>query len=117
MDPNIKIINDRISRKELADIATTMEWSFVKAVVDVMRNVMAVGGSMHVDEESALLENGSAQENLWGINLDPSVEGEDWLEFDSMINIRPWQNNRTRGVEDPKIQERIREAVRALVSG
>ena len=115
MDPNIRIIREAISRSDLTAIAKQMEWSFVKAVVDVNRHVIAIGGSMHADEEACLLDDGSSQDHLWGINLNPSVEGEDWLEFDSMINIRPWTNNRTRGVEDELIREAIRVVVRQRI--
>lgn len=34
---------------------------------------------------------------------------EDFLEFDSLINIRPAQGNRSRGVEDKHIQQKIKD--------
>ncbi len=76
---------------------------------------MAIGGELHSDEEELLLESGSAQPNLWGINLYPDLSGEDWIEFDSMINVRPPQGNLTRGVDDPAVRERIRGIVGELV--
>ena len=76
---------------------------------------MALGGELHSDEEAALLDDGSSQENLWGINLYPEERGEDWIEFDSMINVRPSQGNRSRGVEDEEIRERIRRIVESMV--
>lgn len=87
----------------------------VKAVVDIDKKIMAVDAELHADQEQKLLEEGSSQKNLWGINLYPEKEGRDLIEFDSMINIRPWQNNRSRGADDPKIQERIIEIVNKLV--
>lgn len=51
------------------------------------------------------------QESLWGINLYPEADDEDFLEFDSLINIRPSQGNRSRGVEDEEIREKIRRIV------
>jgi len=77
---------------------------------------MAVDAELHADEEEALLERGSAQANLWGINLYPDVVGEDWIEFDSMINLRPSQGNRSRGVDDPMVRRRIVEVVSRLVA-
>lgn len=54
---------------------------------------------MHADEEAGLLEDGSGQRSLWGINLYPAEYGSpDWVEFDSMINLRPLQQNRSRSV-------------------
>lgn len=65
--------------------------NMVKAVVDVDRKVMALDGELRADEEALLLESGSRQESLWGINIYPELEGPDRIEFDSMINIRPSQ--------------------------
>ncbi|HWQ99288.1 MAG TPA: DUF5674 family protein [Candidatus Methylomirabilis sp.] len=111
----IRVITVTITRSDLAKIARDMEWSFVKAVVDVARGVMAIGGTMHVDEESLLLQEGSKQEDLWGINLYPELREQGWLEFDSMINVRPWQNNRSRGVEDAHMRSRVEAVVKNLV--
>ena len=76
---------------------------------------MAVDAELHADQESLLLQKGSKQQNLWGINLYPDLEGEDFVEFDSMINLRPAQNNRSRGVEDPELQIKIISIVNKLV--
>ena len=87
----------------------------VKAVVDVRRRVMAVGGELHSDDEAALLDDGSRQGDLWGINLYPGETGDDWIEFDSLINVRPSQGNRSRDVEDEGLRSSIRELVSGLV--
>lgn len=76
---------------------------------------MAIGGAMHCDEESVLLEKGSNQQNLWGINIYPDKTGEELIEYDSMINLRPSQGNYSRSVDDPQIRERIAQIVRNLV--
>jgi hypothetical protein len=89
----------------------------VKAVVDVGRRVMAIGGELHSDEEAALLDDGSRQMDLWGINLYPAETGGSWIEYDSMINVRPAQGNRSRDVEDEALRRRIRDVVHALVEG
>lgn len=89
----------------------------VKAVVDVERTVMAIGGGLHVDEQAALLNDGSRQRAVWGINLYPDQFGSaDWLEFDSTINLRP-PMNRSRSIQDPATQAQVVEVVRALVKG
>ena len=108
--------DERIVLADLAAMAETQFGDLVKAVVDVERGLMAVGGELHSDEEALLLEDGSAQRNLWGINLYPGIAGEDWLEFDSMVNIRPSQGNRSRGVDDAATRERIRAVVNRLVA-
>ena len=88
----------------------------VKAVVDIEKEIMAVDAGLHADEEALLIENGSSNSNLWGINLYPGLYGnDDFIEFDSMINIRPIQGNKTRSVEDLSIRKKIIAIVNKLV--
>jgi hypothetical protein len=107
--------SEKISRSELTEMAERMFGGLVKAVVDVEKGTMIVDADLHADEEATLIENGSKQDNLWGINLYPEENGDDFIEFDSMINVRPRQNNRSRGVESVELQEKIREVVGKLV--
>jgi len=89
-----------------------MSEPLVKCVVDVKQRLIVADAALHSDEELYLLERGSKQEDLWGINLWAESYGtEGFVEFDSMINIRPAQNNRSRGVEDPVIRKLILEIV------
>lgn len=116
MDPTpLRIVRREILRSDLAALAETQFGDMVKAVVDVKRGVMALGGELHADEEAALLDDGSRQEDVWGINLYPAETGERWIEFDSMINVRPAQGNRSRDVEDIEIRQRIGRTVASLV--
>ena len=114
----MKILNSsqKITIPELKEMANNMFGNFVKAVVDVELDIMAVDAELHADIEALLLENGSKQENLWGINLYPELSRTDFIEFDSMINIRPGQNNKSRNIEDPKIREEILAIVNKLVA-
>lgn len=100
---------------ELKRMAAATFGDLVKAVVDIKHGIMAVDAELHADQEAFLLESGSKQADLWGINLYPDLQDEDFVEFDSMINLRPSQGNRSRGVEDPAIRQRILEIVRQLV--
>ena len=106
---------DGITLQALRRLAAGRFGDMVKAVVDVSRGIMALDADLHADEEAALLASGSEQKNLWGINLYPDLGGEDWLEYDSMINLRPSSGNRSRGVVDPDLRERIRAVVDGLV--
>jgi len=110
-----RIIRQRIARAELEEMARARFGDMVKAVVDVSRGVMAVSGELHSDEEALLMEDGSRQADLWGINLYPGETGANWIEFDSMINVRPSQKNASRDVLDEKIRDAIRRVVSALV--
>lgn len=89
----------------------------VKAVVDIEEGIMAIGGELHSDEEAMLLDQGSLQSNLWGINLYPDKPSEEWIEFDSMINVRPSSGNRSRSVESAEIREAVTRIVQRLVEG
>jgi Protein of unknown function (DUF5674) len=111
----IRIVREPLSVSELAELAAAQFGDFVKAVVDVERNIMAIGGELHADEESALLQDGSRQPDLWGVNLYPAMPEAEWIEFDSMFNVKPGQKNRTRGVDDPERRRRIVEIVARLV--
>lgn len=112
----MRLVKDKITRAELEDLAKERFGDLVKAVVDVEKEIMVVDGELHADEETFLIEQGSNQKNLWGINLRFDKPLEDWIEFDSMINLRPSQGNRSRGVDDPAIQKRIITIVKKLVS-
>lgn len=112
---NIRIITEKIPILELKTIAEERFGDLVKAVVDIEKKIMAIGGEMHADEEEILLEQESKQVNLWGINLYPDSPKEKMIEFDSIINLRAWQNNRSRGVDDPEIRKIITEIVMQLI--
>ena len=113
----MKMLTERepISLESLRQLAATRFGDMVKAVVDVTRGIMVVDADLHSDEEAELLAAGSQQKDLWGINLYPDLPSEDWLEFDSMINLRPSSGNRSRSVDDPLICERIRALLDQLV--
>ncbi len=104
-----------MTRSELQEAAEETFGDLVKAVVDVRRGIMAIGGELHADEEALLLEEGSNQHDLWGINLYPSLHGESMIEFDSMINVRPSQGNRSRTVEDSATRSKIVDLVQRLI--
>jgi hypothetical protein len=111
----IRIIKEPITFEELKKIAEERYGDMVKAVVDVEREIIALGGDLHSDEETFLLENGSLQENLWGINLWIEKPFEEMIEFDSIINIRPKQGNRSRFIEDENTRNKIKEIIKKLI--
>lgn len=109
------ILTEQMSRKALADIAQNFYAEMVKAVADVESNKLAIDAELHSDLEQMLLQDGSLQENLWGFNIYPEMDGDDFIEFDSMINIRPRQGNPSRDVLDPSIRERIVRVVNSFI--
>jgi hypothetical protein len=111
----MRIIKEKISLEELTKLAEELYGDMVKAVVDTEKEVMAIGGELHSDEEAALLDEGSIQSNLWGINIFFSRPRDQWIEFDSVMNIRPRHHNRSRGVDNPEIRKKIIQIVNNLI--
>lgn len=109
------IVQQPILCAELQQLAQQSFGDLVKAVVDVKQEIIVIDAELHSDEEELLIEQGSRQEDLWGINLYPNLPDEDFIEFDSMINLRPSFGNSSRGVDDPQIRELIKEIVFRMV--
>lgn len=113
----IQIVREKISKKELREIADKQFGDVVKAVVDIRQGIMAVGGELHADEEVVLTEQEQSQrEYTWGINIYTQKSGDEFIAFDSMINIKPAFGNRSRTVENADIQEKIKGIVKKLMS-
>lgn len=89
----------------------------IKCVADIRLDLLALDADLHADLEQMLLKNGSAQENLWGFNLWVEEAGEDFIEYDSLINIRSWQGNPSRDVLDPEVRGKIRQIVEQFIIG
>jgi hypothetical protein len=115
MEEEIILVEKPINITDLREIAQKRFGDMIKAVLDLENGIMAIGADLHADEEAFLLQKTSRQENLWGINLYVDLTMPDMVEFDSMINIRPRQNNRSRSVENPEIQKKILAIVSNLI--
>lgn len=97
-------------------MAKKMYDNLVKAVVDVEKEIMAIDAEMHVDEEQLLIEEENSEpKNLWGINIHPDFEGAEFIEFDSMINLKPGLGNRTKGINNIEIRDKIIKIVSKLI--
>lgn len=107
MEQDVVVITDKISKKEIVELSNKRFGDMVKGVVDISKGVMALGGELHADEEQVLLDCGSSQKDLWGINIYHAMPHEEWVEFDSMINIRPSQGNLSRSVESDEVRKKI----------
>jgi hypothetical protein len=104
-----------ITLDELRQLAAVRFGDMIKGVVDLRREVLLLDADLHADQETELLEEGSDQRDLWGINLYPDEAGSGWLEFDSMINLRPSFGNRSRGVDDSATREAIAQLITRVV--
>lgn len=111
----IRIIKEKITKEQLKKIAQEGYGSVLKAVVDIGKEIMALGGELHSDAKDLLLEQGSKQENLWGIDIYPDRSKDKWIEFNSLINIRPSVGNRLMGIQDNKTKDKIRQIIDSLI--
>lgn len=111
----MKLLRKPITKGELRRIAMKNFGGLVKAVVDISKKIMVIDADLHADQEAFLLTRGSKQNDLWGINLYPDLSEEQFIEFDSMINLRPNAGNLTRGIDDDKIKAVIGRIVARLI--
>ena len=110
------ILTNPISRAELKEYAANTFGDMIKCVADVDKGLLAIDADLHADLERMLLEDGSEQTSLWGFNLYPDEVGDDFIEYDSLINIRSWQGNPSRDVLDNDVREKIAGIVNQYIS-
>ena len=111
----IKIITEPITRAEALEIGQEFYGEMIKGVIDLEREIIALGGEYHMDANNILLADGSSQPDIWGFNIHPKLESEEWIEYTSLINIRPQAGNRTMVIEDEGLKSKIREIIEKLV--
>jgi len=113
----MKVVKESIAVSELQEMAERFSGDFVKAVVDIEKKIMAVDAELHMDLLELLMQNEASEpKNIWGINIYPGKTREEFIEFNSMVNIKPGLGNKTRGVDNPEIQERIMQIVKKLIA-
>jgi hypothetical protein len=111
----MKIV-DKISVAELQKMAQKMDGNIVKADVDLAKNIVIVDMPMHFEGEQELLQKGSDQQNLWGINLLPAKYGTDqFIIYESMINIKVHQNNPSITIKSTTIRNQIKNIIERVV--
>ncbi len=116
MKSDIKIINEKISKEELVQLAKTFYVTMIKGVVDLETESVAFGGEYHIDANNYLIENGSKQANLWGFNIFFDRPRESWIEYTSLINIRPQVGNMEMEVKDQSIRNRMKRIIDSKIS-
>lgn len=111
---DIEIIREKTTPDHVREHAAATFGDMVKVVVDINRRIVAMGGELHSDAEAVLLDDGSKQADLWGANIMMDLPSGKNIEYNSLINIRPSQQNRSRDIQDPAIREQVREVLGAL---
>lgn len=105
------LITSKTNSEDLKKAAEDLE-GYIKVVIDVEKEILTAGGLRHVDGEQLLLKNGSKQKNLWGGGLDLETDG---VDFDSMINIRPNDNNPSREVLSEETRKKMIDIINKLL--
>ena len=113
----MKIIKkEKISKTELDEMAQKIYGNIVKAVVDVEKEILAVDADMHADLEQFLMDTEESNHwELWGINILPQADENNFIMFDSLINLKPGFGNRSMGIENEEIRKKIIKIVKSLV--
>ena len=108
------IIKEKISKETFQKIAAESSYgdAIVKVVADIQRNVIAVGCDFHMDCAEELFENGSLTQNLWGANIYPKDKK---IDFISLINIKPAENNRSMEIQNEEIKRKIEEIIKKFL--
>lgn len=107
------MIRSHATQEQIEDMMQSLG-TFIKLAVDIRRGILGGGGELHADCESILLEDGSQQQDIWGADWDPQTQE---VTYEALINIRPWQNNRSMEIDDPAIRERVRQIAHRLLGG
>ncbi|MEK7596425.1 MAG: DUF5674 family protein [Patescibacteria group bacterium] len=107
----IKIIDKKITESELREIAKDFYVDMIKGVVDIEREILAVGGEYHMDANTILVESGSKQQNIWGFNWYFNKTGDERIGYISLINIRPGQGNKTMEVQDASLRDIMKRII------
>ena len=112
----IKVFNSQVSKEDLLALAKSGYGDMVKGVIDINKRLLALGGELHADCEQILLDRGSKQGDLWGFNIYPEKTKEEYLEYTSMINIRPRQGNMDRDIKDLNLRCQIKNIIDEMVT-
>ena len=112
---NIKLVEDKISLQELREVAKEFYSTMIKGVVDVEKEIAAFGGEYHADANKIILENGSRQSDVWGFNIYFDKPRESWIEYVSLINIRPQAGNREMEIQDKNIRDKMKAIINSRI--
>ncbi len=108
----VLIIRETATPKQIEKMTEQFGENLIKLAVDANRELLAGGGELHADCEQALLEDHSQQADIWGADWHPQTKT---ITFESIINIRPRQQNFSMEVQDLALRSRIEKIIRRLL--
>ena len=111
----ILIVRKPVDRETLDALANAWHHTLVKGVADIKTGLVALGGEWHMDANKRLIEEGSQQQNLWGFNLYQNEKGDAAIEYNSLINIRPAQGNRSMEITNEETKIAVRKVAALAV--
>lgn len=111
----ILTVHEPVNEETLQALAKEWHHTLVKGVADVKLGTVALGGEWHMDANSRLLKEGSEQKNLWGFSIYPKEKGNAAIEYNSLINIRPLQGNRSMEITSEETRNAVRRVVALVV--
>ncbi|MEK7506616.1 MAG: DUF5674 family protein [Patescibacteria group bacterium] len=111
----MRILAKPVKLAELRPLAEKIFGDLVKGVVDIKRELVAIDAGLHVDLAEMLVAQGSQGADLWGFDIFPERTGDDWLEFDSLINIKPLTGNRSRAIENPAVRQQAAAIIKKFI--
>lgn len=109
----VLIIRERATIEKVELMLQTLQ-VYIKVAVDIEKGILAGVGEKHAESEAALLEDGSRQRDIWGADWTPFDQS---IAYESIINIRPSQHNRSMLIQDPAIKERVKKITQELIGG
>ena len=105
------VISEKAAGDEIKKMADDFD-GYIKVVVDIEKGILAGGGERHFDGEQKLIKEGSRQADLWGGGVDLETKE---IDYNSIINLRPNQDNPSRDILSKKIRSKIDKIVKDLL--
>lgn len=112
---NIKVVKDKISTAELKELGKVFYDTMIKGVVDIENEIIAFGGEYHIDANGVLIDEGSRQSDIWGFNIVFERSKDSWIEYISLINIRPQAGNMNMEVQDSLIRDKMKKIINSKI--
>ncbi len=105
------LINKKATPDQIKNASEDLN-GYIKIDVDIELEILTAGGEWHYEGEQLLLKQGSKQENIWGGGID--WESKE-IDYNSMINMRPNQDNPSRDILSPKIRKKFSEIIKNIL--
>ena len=100
------LILDRKVTSEEFEQAREVYDDYIKTVMDIEKDILAVGGEYHIDCEEVLIKSGSKLENLFGGGYRTSTRE---VEYMAMSNFKPNMGKVTYEIMDENVRKKLKE--------